>query len=166
MSSKTIQTVSEGYKIEHLTIAVVVNRKRVLAALGEGATPEAWTSSSRRSSGWSGRPPAWTQARRPNHRCRRRVPAKRPKALEPVPGSAPLAQLMDHTGSLIKAIAMIAITMLLIWFGLRPATRALLDVRPGEAVRVPGAAGAAPRRQQAAAAGGSPGNSRPTLLPI
>ena len=41
MSSKTISTVSEGYKIESLTIAVVVNRKRLLASLGEGATPEA-----------------------------------------------------------------------------------------------------------------------------
>ena len=41
VSSKTIQTVSEGYKIEKLTIAVVVNRKRMLASLGDGANPEA-----------------------------------------------------------------------------------------------------------------------------
>ena len=41
MSSKTIQTISEGYKIENLAIAVVVNRKRMIAALGEGAAPDA-----------------------------------------------------------------------------------------------------------------------------
>src|SRR5262245_17425725 len=41
VSSKTIQTISEGYKIEGLTIAVVVNRKRVLASLGDGANAEA-----------------------------------------------------------------------------------------------------------------------------
>ena len=41
VSSKTTSTVSEGYKIENLTIAVVVNRKRLLASLGEGAEPEA-----------------------------------------------------------------------------------------------------------------------------
>src|SRR5581483_11945816 len=33
LSSKTIQTISEGYKIEHLAVAVVVNRKRLAAAL-------------------------------------------------------------------------------------------------------------------------------------
>ena len=41
VSSKVVNTVSEGYKIEQLTVAVVVNRKRLLAALGEGAGAEA-----------------------------------------------------------------------------------------------------------------------------
>lgn len=41
LSSKTISTVSEGYKIENLTVAVVINRKRLMASLGESATPEA-----------------------------------------------------------------------------------------------------------------------------
>ena len=41
VGSKTISTVSEGYKIDQLTVAVVINRKRLLASLGEGAGPEA-----------------------------------------------------------------------------------------------------------------------------
>ena len=41
VSSKTISTVSEGYKIEQLTVAVVINRKPLLASLGEGAGQEA-----------------------------------------------------------------------------------------------------------------------------
>jgi len=41
LNSKTVQTTSEGYRIEGLTIAVVINRKRLLATLGESATPEA-----------------------------------------------------------------------------------------------------------------------------
>ncbi len=41
VSSKTTQTISEGYKVENLAIAVVVNRKRMIAALGEGAAPDA-----------------------------------------------------------------------------------------------------------------------------
>ena len=41
VSSKTTSTVSEGYKIDQLTVAVVINRKRLLASLGEGAGPEA-----------------------------------------------------------------------------------------------------------------------------
>ena len=45
VSSKTISTVSEGYKVDQLTVAVVINRKRLLAALGEGAGQEAHTDS-------------------------------------------------------------------------------------------------------------------------
>ena len=41
VSSKTTQTISEGYKVENLAIAVVVNRKRMIAALGDGAAPDA-----------------------------------------------------------------------------------------------------------------------------
>jgi flagellar M-ring protein FliF len=61
------------------------------------------------------------------------------RMLEPAPGAGGgiMAQLMDHTGSLIKAITMIAITMLLIWFGLRPATKALLASNPAEASQIP-----------------------------
>ena len=41
LSSKTISTVSDGYKIENITVAVVINRKRLMASLGGAATPEA-----------------------------------------------------------------------------------------------------------------------------
>ena len=135
VSSKTIQTVSEGYKIENLTIAVVVNRKRMLATLGEGAKARS-AGESIEGSGAAGRVGRrrGREEGRPHHHRSRRLPAKRP-ALEPVPGTGIMAQLMDHTGSLIKGITMIAITMLLIWFGLRPATKALLaSERPAEAV--------------------------------
>ena len=41
VSTKTTSTVSEGYKIESLTVAVVVNRKKLAASLGDNPTPEA-----------------------------------------------------------------------------------------------------------------------------
>ena len=40
MTSKTISTVSDGYSIDNLSIAVVVNRERLMASLGKDATPE------------------------------------------------------------------------------------------------------------------------------
>ena len=78
VSSKTISTVSEGYKIDQLTVAVVINRKRLLATLGEGAGQEA-----HRQAAEGGRAPdrigsrRRRQARRPHHRGRGRVPAER-----------------------------------------------------------------------------------------
>jgi flagellar M-ring protein FliF len=44
-----------------------------------------------------------------------------------------LEQLLRHTGTFVNAIAMITITALLIWFGIRPAMRAILEARPVEA---------------------------------
>jgi flagellar M-ring protein FliF len=41
VGTKTTSTVSEGYRLESLTVAVVVNRKRLVAALGDNAGPEA-----------------------------------------------------------------------------------------------------------------------------
>ena len=40
MNSKTISTDSDGYSIENLSIAVVVNRDRLAALAGKDATPE------------------------------------------------------------------------------------------------------------------------------
>jgi flagellar M-ring protein FliF len=139
VSSKTIQTVSEGYKIEHLTIAVVVNRKRVLATLGDGAKAEELEGQLKEIERLVGSAAGVDEKRgdRITISAVDFLPSDR--ALEPVAGAGAgfMAQVMDHTGSLIKAITMIAISMLLIWFGLRPATKALLSSSPAEAIQIP-----------------------------
>ncbi|MCK9911769.1 hypothetical protein MXD81_21620, partial [Microbacteriaceae bacterium K1510] len=40
-NSKTTSTVSDGYRIEALTVAVVVNKRRIEALLGNGASQDA-----------------------------------------------------------------------------------------------------------------------------
>ncbi len=111
MSTKTIQTVSEGYKIEHLTIAVVVNRKRVLATLGDGAKAEELEGQLKEIERLVGSAAGVDEKRgdRITISAVDFLPSDR--ALEPVAGAGAgiMAQLMDHTGSLIKAITMIAI---------------------------------------------------------
>jgi flagellar M-ring protein FliF len=134
VSSKTIQTVSEGYKIESLTIAVVVNRKRLVATAGEGATPEAIENQLKEVERLVGSA-AGIDAKRGDRITVAAVEfMPNDRTNEPAAGLGIMSQLMDHTGSLIKGLTMIAITMLLIWFGLRPATKALLESKAaGEA---------------------------------
>ena len=63
-----------------------------------------------------------------------------------------LEQLLHHTGSIVSAIAMVAVTMALIWFGLRPAMKAILEAKPLPAAPVRELrAEAAPGRQPAVA---------------
>jgi flagellar M-ring protein FliF len=137
VSSKTIQTVSEGYKIENLTIAVIVNRKRMLAALGDGARPEALENQLKEVERLVGSAAGVDEKRGDRITIAAVDFLPSDHSMEPAPGTSIMAQLMDHTGSLIKGITMIAITMLLIWFGLRPATKALLASGGGEAVPAP-----------------------------
>lgn len=166
VSSKTIQTVSEGYKIENLTIAVVVNRKRIMAALGEGATTEAMENQMKEVERLVGSA-AGVDAKRGDRITVAAVEfLPNDRLTEPMPGLGIMAQLMEHTGSAIKAITMIAITMLLIWFGLRPATRALLESRTGEGAANPQVvANPAPQGvQQAAPAGKIAKEQSPNLI--
>jgi flagellar M-ring protein FliF len=137
VSSKTIQTVSEGYKIENLTIAVIVNRKRIMETLGDGAKPEALESQLKEVERLVGSAAGVDEKRGDRITIAAVDFLPHDQSLEPAPGMSILAQLMDQTGSLIKAITMIAITMLLIWFGLRPATRALLESKVGETAQAP-----------------------------
>jgi flagellar M-ring protein FliF len=58
------------------------------------------------------------------------------EVLEPIPRIGIVEQVLRHSGSIINATAMIAVTMLLIWFGLRPGLKAILEARPPEPVRV------------------------------
>jgi flagellar M-ring protein FliF len=154
VSSKTVQTVSEGYKIENLTIAVVVNRKRLMASLGDGANADALQNQLKEVERLVGSAAGVDTSRgdRVTVAAVEFLPNDRNDA---VPGPGILAQLMDHTSAAIKGVTMLVITMLLIWFGLRPATRALLEGKGAGAVpQLPDLQAAAPQgfHQPAAAA--------------
>ena len=121
VSTKTIQTISEGYKIENLAIAVVVNRKRMLAALGEGAAPDALDKQLKEVERLVGSA-AGVDAKSGDRITVAAVEfLPNDRALSRCPPPASWRSCCDHTGSLIRAMTMIAITLLLIWFGLRPA---------------------------------------------
>lgn len=133
VSSKTISTVSEGYRIENLTIAVVINRKRLMAALGENPTQEAVDAQLKEVERLVG-----SAAGADTKRGDRITVA----AVEFLPGGHELEpagslgigeQLLRQTGTLVKALTILVATVLLIWFGLRPMTRALLDYTPAAA---------------------------------
>jgi flagellar M-ring protein FliF len=136
VSTKTIQTTSEGYKIENLAIAVVVNRKRMLAAIGEGAAPDALDKQLKEVERLVGSA-AGVDAKRGDRITIAAVEFLPNDRAEPAPAPGIMAQLLDHTGSLIRAMTMIAITMMLIWFGLRPAMKMLTEARASEPVQNP-----------------------------
>jgi flagellar M-ring protein FliF len=126
LSSKTVSTVSEGYKIEHLTIAAVVNRKRLAASLGEKATPEALEAQLKEIQRLI-ESAAGLDSKRGDRITVSAVDFLQNGQLEPVAGPGFLEQLLQQTGAIVKGLSILGATALLVWFGLKPAMRALLE---------------------------------------
>lgn len=145
INSKRIATTSNGYSVNKMSVAVVVNRARIAAILGEGATPEQ------------------IEARVNEIRTlvmaaagmdEKRGDAVTVSAVEFIDGldgvDVPAPGIMDslstQAGTLINAGAFIIVAALLAFFGLRPLMSAIRGDTPA-----------------AAAAGGMPGMDMPML---
>lgn len=125
INSKRIETVKNSYDIESLSIAVVVNRGRIAAMLGEGTTDaqiDAYLAEMQQivanAAGLdSERGDTLTisaQTFLDNH------------LLEENVGKPSLVDtLVRHSGSMINAAAFILVALLVVWFGLRPLARSV-----------------------------------------
>ncbi|WP_034997048.1 flagellar basal-body MS-ring/collar protein FliF [Beijerinckia mobilis] len=126
ISSKVINTVSGGYGIETLSVAVLINRASLISSLGEKPTPEALTkqmeeieqlvasaSGAHKERGDSIKISA-VDFIDPNHE------------LEPQPPISFAELALRQSSNLVNAVTILIVTILLIWFGLRPATKAVL----------------------------------------
>ncbi|MCI0468247.1 MAG: flagellar M-ring protein FliF [Beijerinckiaceae bacterium] len=126
LSSKTIATVSGGYGIDSLSVAVLVDRKSLLAPLGENPAPDA---AEARLKEIEQLVASSAGARKERGDTIKVIAvdfagAGRELAPQPQPGVGEL--LLRQTGTFINAATILAVTLLLIWFGLRPAAKAIL----------------------------------------
>ena len=153
LSSKVTSTVSNGFVVEALSVAVLVNRAGLAATLGPNATPEQID----RQVGEIEQLVASAAGLRKDRGDVIKVSAvdfvDSGKELEPVPPISIVEALMRQFGSIVSALAMLGVAALVVWLGLRPATRALIDLR--EAVGAEGAL-ALPGGSAMALGGGDP----------
>jgi len=133
LSSKTIATVSQGYRIENVSIAIVVNRKRLAAGLGAGATPEALTAQVKEIERIAASA-AGIDAKRGDHITVSLVDfIKGDQNIEAIPAPGFTDFLVRQSANFMNAATVLIATLLLIWFGLRPAIRLLLE-KPDAAI--------------------------------
>lgn len=128
ISSKSISTVSGGYGIDNLSVAVLVNRSSLLASLGDKPTPEAID----------------RQMKEIEQLVSSSAGARKERGdlikisavdfvdvghdLEPQPAPALHELLLRQSGTVLNALTILVVAILLIWFGLRPATKAIFAV--------------------------------------
>jgi len=124
MNSKRIATVSNGYSLTKMSIAVVVNRQRLAAILGDGATPEQVSARLDEIQKMVASATGYSE---------QRGDLINVSAVEFIDGldGVEVAEpglfdwLSIQTGTLINAAAFVVVAFLVAWFGLRPMATAL-----------------------------------------
>ena len=129
ISSKATTTTSSGYTIDNLSVAVLVNR----AAFGEKATQESIDKQVKDIEQLVSSAAGLRKDRGDVIKVSVVDFVDSGKELEPVPGPSIVELLLRQSGSLISGAAVITVALMLIWFGLRPATRMLLAAPPPSA---------------------------------
>ena len=128
LSTKTTTTVSDGYRIENIAVAVVVNRKPLLASAGENkpaAVDEQIKSIEKLVSSAAG-----LQAARGDKATVVAVDFAGGTDLEPVaPPPTFWDQIAGQSGNTLVAAAIVLSTIIFVSFGLRPAMRLIVESR-------------------------------------
>ncbi|MCC7251468.1 flagellar basal-body MS-ring/collar protein FliF [Hyphomicrobium sp.] len=141
LNSKIVSTTSEGYRVEALTIAVVLNRKRLLETLGEAATPEAVQAQVKEVERLVGTA-AGVDVKRGDQISVVAVEfAENARTGDGFDSASLAGPLIGLATGLIKALTVLGLVFIVVVFGMRPVTRLLLDQREGQVAG--GALGAA-----------------------
>ncbi|WP_371347762.1 flagellar basal-body MS-ring/collar protein FliF [Ancylobacter sp. IITR112] len=145
ISSRSTETVREGFTVQNLSIAILVNRARLAPAegAGEGAVPLETQiyEIEQLAAAASG----FDKARGDKLKVSAVGFAEGNGELDPVPALPWSEVLMRQAGTLVNAATILIVAVLLIWFGLRPAVRAIVarpeDAEMIETAMLAGAAG-------------------------
>jgi len=149
LNTKKTSTVSGGYKIENMTVAVVVNKRQLVASLGQNPTQEAIDKQLKEVERVVETAAGVNTARGDRVTVAAVDFIVDTERLEPIPTTGIVDVLIRQMGTFINAAGVVIAAFLLIWFGLKPAIRAILESAPPPvpqellAVGVEGRSGAA-----------------------
>ena len=124
LNSKRIATTSNGYTVEKMSIAVVVNQQRLAAILGKDATPDLINARIAEIQKLVASATGFNEARGDA------INVSAVEFIEGLDGEAVaepgfFEAASHHVGTMINAMAFIVVVFLLAWFGLRPLAAAL-----------------------------------------
>jgi flagellar M-ring protein FliF len=121
LSSKVITTTSGGYSVDHLSIAVLVNR-----AAFSGLTPNGLESRLADIEALVGSAAGLRKDRGDTIKVLAVDFSDAGHDLDPIPAPSLLEQAMHQSGTMINAITVLGVTLLLVLFAVRPMIRAIM----------------------------------------
>ncbi len=132
VSTKTVTTVSDGYNVSRLSIAVLINKPRLIATLGGEATATAIESKIAEIEQIAAMAAGIDKQRGDQIRVSAVEFMENGRDIEPIPQMGLSEILARQLGNIINAAAILLMAVLLIWFGLRPAINSILEARAAE----------------------------------
>lgn len=132
LNSKTVATTSEGYRIENITVAVVLNRKRILETLGDSATPELIQAKVKEIEKTVIASAGINTTRGDQISVTVEEFVESARAGDGFDTANLTAPLIGLATGLIKAITVLGLVFIVVTFGLRPLTRVLVDQREAQ----------------------------------
>ncbi|ABD86669.1 flagellar basal-body MS-ring/collar protein FliF [Rhodopseudomonas palustris] len=126
VSSKTTTTVSDGYVVNKMFLAVLVNRPRLIASLGDKVSESAMEAKVAEISQLAATAAGLDRPRGDQIQVSAVEFIEGARDLAPVPGITFTEVLMRQSGNFVSAITILAVAGMLIWFGLRPAINVVL----------------------------------------
>lgn len=126
ISTKTIQTVRDGYSVDKLSVAVLVNRSRIAALIGDDATQDAIDARIAEIEELVASAAGMDKARGDQIKVAAVGFIDDGRMMEPVPPPNLMEVAMRQFGNVINALTILIVATLLIWFGLRPTVTAIL----------------------------------------
>ncbi len=126
ISSKSITTTSSGYVVDGLSVAVLVNRSALAASLGDKAAPDAMEKQIKEIEQLVATAAGLRKERGDTVKISVVDFADGGRDLAPVEPPSFVELLLRQSGSFVSAGAIVLVALMLLWFGLRPATKALL----------------------------------------
>ncbi|WP_245414938.1 flagellar basal-body MS-ring/collar protein FliF [Aureimonas flava] len=125
INETTTQTVSDGYDVRRLSIAVVVNRARLVATLGENPTQEQIDAALAEVKTLVASAAGITDSRGDQLEVTAVDFVSNGQDLQPVPSPGYGEMLLKQSGTVVNALTILVVAVLVIWFGLKPAIRAI-----------------------------------------
>lgn len=136
ISSRKVNTVSDGYSVAKMSIAVLINRPRLIASLGASPAQDAVDRRLEDVRQVVASAAGYSEGRGDNIKVLAVDFLQGSRTLEPEPPIGIGEALMRQSGTLINAVTILVLALLIIWFGLRPAVNAILKHREAEAAAI------------------------------
>ncbi len=130
LSSKKIATVSSGYTVEKMSIAVVINRARLLTTLGSGATDAQIAESISEIRNVVATTAGLDETRGDAINITA-VEFLEAEKVEPLAAGGFLSTAGRHVGTAINALAFVVVSLLVLFLGVKPLIKAINEI-PGQ----------------------------------
>ncbi len=130
INQKQVETTSDGYNIDQLSIAVVVNKAQLTKLLGGKATPEQLAAEIKEFEALAASAAGLAETRGDKIKLTAVEFMAGDAALDAVAGESIMDIVSRNLGTIINAAALLTVTLLVLLLGLKPALRAVLDAPP------------------------------------